>query len=175
MDLNQDLTLVTNRLTLITVREEYIDEINISFTKKITEFMPFNPAGDRTEITKFVENSKKNLLEKKEVVFVVLNSEKEFIGCCGIHNINHESVEIGLWLKEDFQSKGLGTEITNCLINYIEEKFKINYITYPVDKNNIRSRRIPEKLGFEQYRTYKKHKDELTYLNIIEYRKYYCS
>lgn len=47
------------------------------------------------------------------------------------------------------------------------------YLIYPVDKENVSSRRIPEKLGFFVFAEYKKAKDENTFLHIIEYRKYY--
>lgn len=173
MNLNQDIILTTNRLILSPVREEFIDDINTNFTKEITEFMPFNPVGDKNEIINFVKNSKMNLLEKKEIVFVILNKQQEFIGCCGIHNINKESVEVGLWIKKNAQNQGFGLEIVTCLIDYIEKNLKISYIIYPVDKENIRSRKIPEKLGFVAYQTFKEYKNEQKDLDIIEYRKYY--
>jgi RimJ/RimL family protein N-acetyltransferase len=175
MGQDPDLNLKTNRLILRPIHEKYIDEIYINFTKKVTEFMPFNPSGNKNEIISFVENSIESLIKKTDIVFVVLDSDENFLGCCGIHNINEESVEVGLSLKEDSQSRGLGTEIVILLIDFIEQNLEINYIIYPVDKNNIKSRRIPEKLGFEPYKSYNKYKNESVDLNIIEYRKYYSS
>ena len=40
----------------------------------------------------------------------------------------------------------------------VEQNFEFNYIIYPVDKENIRSRKIAEKLGFLPFETYKKKK-----------------
>lgn len=77
------------------------------------------------------------------------------------------------WLKEQFQNQGFGTEITIGLIEFVEQYLSIEYIIYPVDSENIRSRKIPEKLGFKTFSTYSHQKDEQTKLNIIEYRKYY--
>lgn len=173
MEFNSNIVIRTNRLRLKLIDEKYIDEININFTKEVTKYMPFNPSGNRMEIENFVKNSLKCFKEKTDIVLVVLDTNEIFIGCCGIHNINSESIELGLWLKENSQSQGFGTEIISSLINFIEQNFKINHIIYPVDKENIRSRKIPEKLGFKEFKIYTKQKDDFVNLNIVEYRKYY--
>lgn len=172
MEFNSNIVINTNRLILESIHEKYIEDINTNFTQEITTYMPFNPNGDRNEIINFVENAKNNLIQKTDIVFVALNLKREFIGCCGIHNINKESVEIGLWLRKEFQSLGLGTEIINVLIDFIEQNFKLNYIIYPVDKDNFRSVKIPEKLGFIPFKTYKQKKNDSIDLHIIEFRKY---
>ncbi len=83
------------------------------------------------------------------------------------------SIELGLWLKKDAQSNGYGTEIITGLIEFLENNFTFKYILYPVDEENIASRRIPEKLGFTPFKRYQKNKNSTTDLHIIEYRKYY--
>ena len=172
MECGSNIVINTNRLILEPIDEKYIDDINTNFTPEITISMPYNPNRDRKEIVNFVESAKKNLIQKTDIVFVVLNLKREFIGCCGIHNINKESVELGLWLRKESQSLGLGTEIINALIDFIEQNFKLNYIIYPVDKKNYRSVKIPEKFGFIPFRTYKQKKNDTTDLCITEFRKY---
>lgn len=173
MELNSNLSIKTNRLMLKPMHEDYIYDINANFTPAVTKYMPHNPKGDRIDSVNFVERSKKDLIAKTDLVFVILHQEEQFIGCCGIHHINPISVEIGLWLKEEAQNQGFGTEVVTGLIEFIEQYFSIEYIIYPVDKENIRSRNIPEKLGFKAFKTYSQQKSELLKLNIIEYRKYY--
>lgn len=173
MKLNSNLTIKSTHLILKLIDEKYIDEINKNFTQEVAEYMPFNPNGNRNEIITFVEEAKKNLIEKTDIVFVVLDLDEKFIGCCGMHNINPESVEVGLWLKKERQDQGLGTEVIINLINFIEQNLKIDYIIYPVDRENIRSLKIPQKLGFTAFKTYTKQKSDSINLNIIEYRKFY--
>ncbi|KFF10562.1 hypothetical protein IW15_19685 [Chryseobacterium soli] len=168
-----NLSIKTHRLILRPIHENDIDDINNNFTPKVTEFMPFNPTGDKNEVIHFVESSKKGLIMKTDIVFVILDHKEQFIGCCGIHNINPVSVEVGLWLKEDSQSQGFGSEVIISLIAFIERYFSIEYIMYPVDKENVRSRKIPEKLGFTAFKTYTKQRNESANLDIIEYRKCY--
>ncbi|MEA9414931.1 GNAT family N-acetyltransferase [Flavobacterium sp. PL02] len=173
MKLNTNIFIKTKRLILKPIEEKYIDDIYESFTSEVTKFMPFNPKANKNEIIDFVLNSKKGLLEKTDIVFVVLDIDEKFTGCCGIHNINPESIEVGLWLKKESQGQGFGTEIITKIIEFIEQNFKVEYILYPVDEENIASRKIPEKLGFIPFKTYKKRKTDTIDLNIIEYRKYY--
>jgi ribosomal-protein-alanine N-acetyltransferase len=156
----------------IRVELALLDLLLLLKTLSIITYMPFNPNGDRNETLNFVKNAKDNLIQKTDIVFVVLNLKREFIGCCAIHNISKESVELGLWLRKESQSLGLGTEVINVLIDFIEQNFKLNYIIYPVDKENFRSVKIPEKYGFIPFKTYKQKKNDSSDLCIIEFRKY---
>jgi len=174
MELNSNLSIKTTRLMLKPIHEDYIDDIHANFTPKVTRYMPHNPKGDRIDTVNFVERSKEQLIAKTDLIFVMLDQEEQFIGCCGITHINPISVEIGLWLKEEAQNQGFGTDAVIGLIKFIEQYFSIEYIIYPVDSENIRSRNIPEKLGFTAFKTYSQQKNERITLNIIEYRKYYA-
>ncbi|MEO6721484.1 MAG: GNAT family N-acetyltransferase [Ferruginibacter sp.] len=162
----------TSRLKLRPVSDKYKIDICNEFTAEITKFMPFNPTGDIKMTEEFIENSRQELLEGASIHFCILKKEtNEFLGCCGIHGINTGALEIGLWLKKKEQAKGYGTETVGALINYAEEKFDFAYIVYPVDQNNLASKKIPEKFGFLPFSVYKKKKNETENLTIIEYRK----
>lgn len=173
MELNAAIRIKTERLILKPVEEINVDDINESFNKELTKYMPFSPTGDRNDILSFVHQSQKELENNTDLVLAVHDLNNEFIGCCGIHNISSESAEVGLWVKKSMQGRGLGTEIIISLIEFIEINFTVKFIIYPVDEANTASRRIPEKLGFTAYKKYQKPKSPLVYLNIVEYRKYY--
>lgn len=173
MRLNTNIRIKTDRLILKPIEVSYINDINEYFNAEITKYMPFNPTGDRNDILSFVQESKKGLEKNTDLVMVVLDLNNQFVGCCGIHNITSESVELGLWIKKSMQGIGLGTEIIINLIEFLENNFTLKYIFYPVDEENIASKKIPEKLGFVPYKKYQKNKSTSSFLNIIEYRKYY--
>lgn len=172
MKLNSNITIKTDRLILKPIVEDYADDINTYFTAEITRYMPFNPEGNMNDVLSFVDHSKKSLLNNTDLVMIAVDSDENFMGCCGIHHITSESIEVGLWLKKSVQGVGLGTEIIINLIQFIENHFIFKYILYPVDEENIASKKIPEKLGFIPYKKYKKNKGS-SFLNIVEYRKYY--
>jgi len=104
---------------------------------------------------------------------VAFDTNNQFVGCGGIHNITTESVELGLWIKNSMQGVGLGKEIRINLIDFLENSFTFKYILYQVDDENTASKKIPEKLGFFPYKKYQKNKSASSFLNIVEYRKYY--
>lgn len=168
------IKIETKRLKLVSVSGKYKDEILREFTPQITRYMPYTPNGNEEEVQDFLDKAKLGLINGADFVFASIHKDNEiFLGCCGIHNITEDAMELGLWLKTDVHGQGFGTEIIEGLINFIEGNLKFNYLIYPVDKENAPSRRIPEKLGFSVFGAYKKAKDENTFLNIIEYRKYY--
>ncbi|CAI8919156.1 GNAT family N-acetyltransferase [Chryseobacterium sp. IT-36CA2] len=173
MILSSNIEIKTEHLTLQPVELIHIDDIFEHFTQEVTRYMPFNPQGNRQDIINFVNESKRTLLQNTDLVMVALDTNGDFTGCCGIHNITEESVELGLWLKKNSQGKGFGTEIITALLKFLEINFTFKYIVYPVDEENTASRKIPEKLGFIPAKKYQKHKNHLTDLNIVEYRKYY--
>lgn len=167
------MKIETSRLKLVPVSEQYKADILAEFTPEITRYMPYTPNGEEQEIQEFLDKAKLGLINRTDIVLAVIDKEsKEFIGCCGIHDITEHSIELGLWLKAGTHGQGLGTEVVESLINFIEQNFKYGHLIYPVDKENIASRKIPEKLGFSIFREYQTIKDEDTFLNIAEYRKY---
>lgn len=168
------IKIETKRLNLIPVSAKYKDEIRKEFTPQITRYMPYTPTGHEKEVQDFLDKAKLGSINGTDFVFTsICKDNNAFLGCCGIHNITENAMELGIWLKKEVHGQGFGTEIIEGLIHFIKGNLKFNYLIYPVDKDNIPSRRIPEKLGFSIFGEYKKAKDENTFLNIIEYRKYY--
>ncbi len=60
------------------------------------------------------------------------------------------NMEIGYWLGESFQGKGLITRACRVLINHAFNELKLNRIYMRCAVENKKSRKIPEKLGFRE-------------------------
>jgi [ribosomal protein S5]-alanine N-acetyltransferase len=163
----------TDRLVLLPVSDNFKSDIHKEFTLEVTRFMPFNPNDDIRTTEAFIERCNEDLLNGKGIQFCILKKEtNEFLGCCGLHHTDTKAVEIGLWIKKSVHGNGYGTEVVKALVDLAEKNLDIDYLFYPVDKNNLASRKIPEKLGFIQAMAYEKKKSESEMLNIIELRKY---
>jgi [ribosomal protein S5]-alanine N-acetyltransferase len=172
VDIDPNIKVETGRLLFQPVSEKYKFEICKEFTPEVTRFMPFSPTGDIKMTEAFIANSQQQLLNGSNLHFCMVNKNtNEFIGCCGLHNVDTAAIEIGLWIKENAWSKGFGTETVKALIYFAGEQFKYNYLIYPVDAKNLASRNIPEKLGFSIFGSYVKKKNEMQLLDVIEYRK----
>jgi ribosomal-protein-serine acetyltransferase len=62
----------------------------------------------------------------------------------------NQKTEIGYWLGETFQGKGLVTKSCWVLIDYAFNELKLNRIEMRCGVENKKSRKIPEKLGFRE-------------------------
>lgn len=71
------------------------------------------------------------------------------IGLVYIDKIN-KKCEIGYWLGEDFQGKGIMRRSCIALINYSIHVLKLHRIEIRCVAHNKKSQRIPEKLGFKK-------------------------
>lgn len=76
----------------------------------------------------------------------------ELAGVIGYHHINWSSrkVEIGYWLAESFQGKGLMTRACQTLATYAFDELELNKVTIECATGNSRSCAIPQRLGFVQ-------------------------
>ena len=81
-----------------------------------------------------------------------------FIGIINPHTINWEvpSFELGYWIRTPYSGKGYMTEAVNALTQYSFKQMHAIRLEVRCDPNNIKSRKIPERLGFEQEAILKK-------------------
>jgi len=63
---------------------------------------------------------------------------------------DNRKTELGYWLGESFQGKGLVTKACRALIDYAFNELKLNRIEMRCGAENKKSRKIPEKLGFRE-------------------------
>ena len=75
-----------------------------------------------------------------------------FAGVIGFHRINteHRLGEIGYWLGETFQGKGIMTRACRAMVAYGFSELKLNRIEIHCAPENRKSRAIPERLGFQE-------------------------
>ena len=76
----------------------------------------------------------------------------QLAGVIGYHPINwsNRKVEIGYWLAEPFQGRGLMTKACKTLIAYAFNELRLNKVTIECATGNSRSCAIPKRLGFQQ-------------------------
>lgn len=81
--------------------------------------------------------------------------EKEtnkYIGGCGINGYNEKSrnVTVGLWLGEEFQGKGYGSDTLRSLCSHIFNEMNIHKIKLQYYKFNIKGKICYKKVGFKE-------------------------
>ncbi len=71
------------------------------------------------------------------------------IGYVGV-NWQHRSTNLGYWLGEQHQGKGMMTQAVRALVDHALLVWDLNRVEIRVAAENRRSRAIPERLGFRQ-------------------------
>lgn len=165
------MEIVTNRLLLKPISMEYKEDIFKEFTDEITTYMYPRPPKEIFETESFINDSVAEMKNEAHLVLVIIKKDtKELLGCTGIHNINSKNPELGIWLKKSAHGKGYGLETITALKKWAEEHLNYEYLVYPVDRRNIPSRKIPERLGGTIFREFDKTNLSGRVLHMVEYR-----
>jgi ribosomal-protein-serine acetyltransferase len=77
--------------------------------------------------------------------------QNQIIGVVGYHHLEwaNRSTCIGYWLAEPFQRRGIMTKACRTLVEYAFEDWHLNRIEIRCAVGNVKSRAIPERLGFK--------------------------
>lgn len=78
--------------------------------------------------------------------------EDELVGTISLHEINRHlgQTSIGYYLGEKGLRKGVMTDVVRFVTNYCFETLGLNRVVIECATGNLRSRRIPERLGFTE-------------------------
>jgi ribosomal-protein-serine acetyltransferase len=117
--------------------------------KYLSEWLPF------VEFTRSVSDTElfiKSMIYqngKKDEVFTIWYN-LEFAGLIGFKDTDHvnRKTELGYWLAEKMQGKGIASTCVAALVKYAFRKLQINRIQIKVAKDNHKSTAIPVRLGF---------------------------
>jgi ribosomal-protein-serine acetyltransferase len=63
---------------------------------------------------------------------------------------DNRKTEIGYWLGAEFQGRGLVTKSCRALVDHAFGELNLNRVEMRCAVENVRSRRVPERLGFRQ-------------------------
>ncbi len=97
----------------------------------------------------FINRTQKAFAENTSQTFGIFYREK-VVGAIGFVNFNWGSkrTEIGYWIAQDHEGKGIVTKSCKVLIKYAFDELKMNRIEIRCATENIKSRAIPERLKF---------------------------
>jgi RimJ/RimL family protein N-acetyltransferase len=90
--------------------------------------------------------------EDPELMLLILDKKtNDLIGSTGFHDINWEvpCVETGYWVRKKYSGQGLITEAANAITQYAFKVLNVKRIAITCDIDNGRSKKIPERLGYQ--------------------------
>jgi len=168
------VSIESARLVQIPIEQHYSKNIFEHFTGEITRYMYPKPPVDLDETERLVSYSIRDLENGTDLQLVILDkNSREFLGCSGLHHLKASIPELGIWLKKEAQLKGYGPEAIEAMVTWARRNMHFKALKYPVDRRNIASKRIPERLGAVPVKEYKKMNLGGELLDEIEYWIYY--
>jgi RimJ/RimL family protein N-acetyltransferase len=121
----------------------------------LNELKPWMPWAHTNQSEQDVEanirDSIAKFITREDLRLHLFNKETgEFIGSSGLHRIdwNVPKFEIGYWIETRHSGKGYIMEATEAITNFAFKELKAMRVEIRCDSKNIKSRAIPEKLGF---------------------------
>ena len=140
----------------ILLKEIGLDEVDAIFStidserKFLEEWLPFvEHTLDKSYTRRFVVSYLNS--DKVDVTFAIYY-QNNFAGIIGLKDTDYDNkkTEIGYWLSESFQHKGIMTLSGNAVIRYIFDEMNLNRIQLKAAIGNIKSQAVAKRLGFTQ-------------------------
>lgn len=145
---------IDNELSLVLLYSSHaeghlkIRNDNLSFFSKRMPF--FKTYNSKDMFSKWIENSLINFAKEKSLFFSIMFDNK-IIGCIGFSqiNLNIEKVELGFWLCQKYQKRGIIHKSCLFLINYAFREYHATKIEIRTDETNAECRAVCAKLNMK--------------------------
>jgi RimJ/RimL family protein N-acetyltransferase len=162
------------RVLLRPISERDTWQIFENFTSEVTRYMVPQPSERVEDTIQFIRHSLEGMERGENLQLVIVDKASgEFLGCCGLHGKGTpRTPELGIWLKVAAHGNGYGKEAIAALVKWAEKNLLFDYFIYPVDRDNIPSRKIPEALGGEIFEETMCTKQNGGCLNVVIYHIY---
>ncbi|MDD4645064.1 MAG: GNAT family N-acetyltransferase [Bacteroidales bacterium] len=130
--------------------EAIFDTINTQ-REYLGKWLPFVESTQTVEDTRNYIRTVLAVPEEKGERIFVIHVQDKFAGLCGLKDTDLEKrqTEIGYWLSELYQKKGVVTESVKVLMQFASINLHINKFLIKCAVGNIPSKNIPLKLGYQ--------------------------
>ncbi len=160
---NLPMPIKTKRLILRPPSPGDGKELNAAVNESFTELHTWmdwareKPTLEDSET--YVRQAAADWMLKKELNLLILDrEEKTIIGGSGFNALDWElpKCAIGYWVRTPFAGQGYITETVNALALYAFNEMRVVRLEITCDEDNVPSRKVAERLGFEQEAILKK-------------------
>jgi ribosomal-protein-serine acetyltransferase len=144
---------IDNTLRLELITEKHAQPIFDMVDANRLHLRPWLPFVDRMQTVEFAKNYINGVLQRNkegnEYAFVIIENDT-VIGRIGVYKIDGQNKigEIGYWIIEGFQGKGIVTRSCKAIIDFCFSDLQLNRIEIKCGTENYKSKTIPEKLNF---------------------------
>lgn len=145
---------IDNNLILQAISQDFAEKIYNTINSQrpyLREWLPFvDTTTDLYDTVSYIDSVLEVDEIQREHVFVI-QYRNDFAGIIGFKQTDkaNKKTEIGYWLSEVYQGNGIIIRSCKELINFAINNLDINRIQIKVAVGNMKSKRIPQKLGFK--------------------------
>lgn len=127
------------------------DDADVAFpciTPALTRFMSWEPPASRENFDQIWRSWLPTIEDGSDFVFAIrVRRDGQFLGLAGLHHVQTNMPELGIWIREDRHGEGFGGEAVAQVAQWATQTRGIQRFIYPVAEENRASRRIAESLG----------------------------
>ncbi len=142
--------------TDLTLRPYTLDDIPAAYeaimasVKEIQPFMPWcHPGYTLHELRTWVETQIAQRQAGNVFEFVMVTSDGELVGGCGLNSIDWENrrANLGYWVRSSATRRGVATTATRLLARWGFENTKLNRLELIISTKNLASLRVATRAG----------------------------
>jgi [ribosomal protein S5]-alanine N-acetyltransferase len=149
--------IVTPRLLGLALSEsDFQDLYALHRDSKVLEAFGADPSTPE-DVQEFLDRKLAHWRENGFGIWMFRDSAGEFVGRCGIHRWTFEErgeVELGYIVRSELWSQGYATEMGIAVVEHAFGVLGLTDLVGFTKTENVRSRRVLEKLGFDFERTF---------------------
>ncbi len=166
----QNIIIETERLRLIPPSMDYREDVFREFQEPVTRFIYSRPAEKIEETEVFIQRSLEQRKEGTDLIGMIVDKNTNvFLGCAGLHHLDTDAPELGIWIKQSVHGNKYGLEAMRALKQWAEEKLQYDHLCYPVVAENIASCKLAEALGGKVSREYERTMQSGRIYKMIDY------
>lgn len=146
--------LETERLMLRAITDEDAADIfRIMGDPQVTRYFGRQPMTSLDEAVQQVQGVRTAFQEQSGVRWAIVSrADRQFLGTCGFWRLikPHDRAEIGYELAREWWGQGVMTEAVGAALTFGFTRMGLHSVEAQIHPANSGSRRVLEKLGFEQ-------------------------
>jgi ribosomal-protein-serine acetyltransferase len=124
-------------------------ELVVANRDYLSSWMPWAPTQTRERTVEFIRASRRQV-SKNQGFQVGIVGDGALVGVIGYHRVDwpNRLTSLGYWLAEAAQGAGTMTAAVSALVDHAFGPWELNRVEIHAGVENVRSRAIPERLGF---------------------------
>ena len=130
---------------------EELHVLVVSNREHLRPWMPWAAGQELSQTRAFIALTRRQIADDGGFQTAIVRDGR-IVGMVGFHGIEWEarSTSIGYWLDADCQGRGIVTKAVRALVDHAFSVWDLNRVEIRAAPENLRSRAIPERLGFTE-------------------------